>query len=312
MKAGILTVSDRSSRGEREDRGGPELNRWLAERGVETARYAVVPDEVEAIAALLTEWADGGALDLILTTGGTGVSPRDVTPNATLQVADRLVPGFGERMRAESLRKTPMAILSRAEAAVRKETLIINLPGSPKGAVENLAAVWEAVAHAVAKIQGDTSDCAPALRSEAMSAKVVAVCISRNKGERKTPVDAVELRADHGIVGDAHAGEWHRQVSLLGQESIEKMQRLGLAVDAGDFAENITPRGIDLPGLPVGTRLSLGGATVEITQIGKECHAPCDIYHQAGDCVMPKEGIFAQVLEGGIIKPGDRIDIVRR
>jgi MOSC domain-containing protein YiiM len=90
------------------------------------------------------------------------------------------------------------------------------------------------------------------------------------------------------------------------------MQRLGLAVDAGDFAENITTRGIDLPGLPVGTRLTLGGTTVEITQIGKECDAPCAIYHQAGDCVMPKEGIFAQVLEGGIVKPGDRIDIVRR
>ncbi len=161
MKAGILTVSDRSSRGEREDLGGPEVGRWVSAMGVEVARRAIVPDEADAIAAVLKEWADDGALDLVLTTGGTGVSPRDVTPDATLEVADRLVPGFGERMRAESLKKTPMAILSRAVAAVRKETLIINLPGSPKGAVENLAAVWDAVGHAVSKIRGDASDCAP-------------------------------------------------------------------------------------------------------------------------------------------------------
>ena len=163
MKAGILTVSDRSFRGEREDLGGPEVDRWIADRGVDVTRRAIVPDEVDAIAAKLREWTDDGVLDLVLTTGGTGVSPRDVTPEATLQVANRLVPGFGERMRAESSRKTPMAILSRAVAAVRKETLIINLPGSPKGAVENLAAVWEAVPHAVSKIRGDASDCAPPL-----------------------------------------------------------------------------------------------------------------------------------------------------
>ena len=166
MKVGILTVSDRSFRGEREDLGGPELTRWVSERGMEIARHAIVPDEADAIAAVLKEWADDGALHLVLTTGGTGVSPRDVTPDATLQVADRLIPGFGERMRAESVRKTPMAILSRAVAVVRKETLIINLPGSPKGAVENLAAVWDAVDHAVSKIRGDASDCASPPTSE--------------------------------------------------------------------------------------------------------------------------------------------------
>jgi len=143
-----------------------------------------------------------------------------------------------------------------------------------------------------------------------MSAEVVAVCISLNKGERKTPVESVELREEHGIVGDAHAGDWHRQVSLLAQESIEKMRRLGLDVDSGDFAENITTRGIDLPSLPVGTRLTVGDVLVEVTQIGKECHTRCAIFHQAGDCVMPKEGIFARVLVGGLIRPGDRIDVV--
>ncbi len=143
-----------------------------------------------------------------------------------------------------------------------------------------------------------------------MSAEVIAVCISENKGERKTPVASVELREEHGIVGDAHAGEWHRQVSLLALESIEKMQRMGLDVDTGDFAENITTKGIDLPSLPIGTRLTVGDVLIEITQIGKECHTRCAIYHQAGDCVMPKEGIFARVLHGGVVKPGDRIEVV--
>lgn len=142
-----------------------------------------------------------------------------------------------------------------------------------------------------------------------MSGKVVAVCISRNKGERKIPVGLVEVRENHGIVGDAHAGEWHRQVSLLARESIEKMQRMGLSVDAGDFAENITTQGIDLPALPVGTRLIIGETLLEVTQIGKECHTRCAIYHQAGDCVMPKEGIFASVVRGGTIKAGDTIGL---
>ena len=142
-----------------------------------------------------------------------------------------------------------------------------------------------------------------------MSATVVAVSISEAKGMRKTPVSSVILQLEHGICGDAHAGPGHRQVSLLARESIEKMRQLGLDVDAGDFAENITTEGLDLPSLPVGTRLSAGSALLEVTQIGKECHARCAIYHQAGDCVMPKEGIFTRVLRGGTISPGDGIRI---
>ena len=138
-------------------------------------------------------------------------------------------------------------------------------------------------------------------------AQVLAVCISENKGERKKPVEAVELRENHGIVGDAHAGEWHRQVSLLAQESIDKMRALGLDVTAGDFAENITTSGIDLVSLPVGTRLQAGETLLEVTQIGKECHTRCAIFYQAGDCVMPKEGIFVKVITGGMIRPGDGI-----
>jgi len=160
MKAAILTLSDRSARGERDDLSGPALHSWLQERRVEVVRSEVIPDEAQQISAKLTAWADVGDVDLILTTGGTGVSPRDVTPEATMAILDRIIPGFGELMRLRSLEKTPMACLSRAVAGIRKETLIINLPGSPKGAVENIEAVWGAVPHAIVKIQGDTSECA--------------------------------------------------------------------------------------------------------------------------------------------------------
>lgn len=137
-----------------------------------------------------------------------------------------------------------------------------------------------------------------------MTPTVVAVCISKEKGQRKTPVDAVELKENHGIVGDAHAGDWHRQVSLLATESIAKMRALGLDVDSGDFAENITTRGLDLVALPIGARLAVGDAVIEVTQIGKECHNRCAIFYQAGDCVMPKEGIFARVINGGTVSVG--------
>ncbi len=143
-----------------------------------------------------------------------------------------------------------------------------------------------------------------------MSGRVVAVCISEKKGERKKPVREVSVRENHGIVDDAHAGDWHRQVSMLAMESIKKMQDKGLDVTTGDFAENITTEGIDLPSLPIGTRLAIGETLTEVTQIGKECHTRCAIYHQAGDCVMPREGIFVKVLRGGTIKCDDPIEIV--
>jgi len=143
-----------------------------------------------------------------------------------------------------------------------------------------------------------------------MAAKVVAVCVSEQKGERKKPVSQVVIRANHGIVGDAHAGDWHRQISLLALESIKKMQAKGLDVTTGDFAENITTEGIDLPSLPIGTKLVIGETLNEVTQIGKECHTRCAIYHQAGDCVMPREGIFVKVLRGGIVKVNDSIEVV--
>lgn len=160
MNAAVLILSDKGAVGQREDRSGPLLIEWLAQRQVETLRYQMIADDFDTIVATLTCWADEGFTPLIITCGGTGVSPRDVTPDATLLVVDRMLPGFGELMRAESLKITPMAILSRAQAGIRGRCLIINLPGSPKAAVENLYAVWPAVQHAVDKISGDSSDCA--------------------------------------------------------------------------------------------------------------------------------------------------------
>ena len=140
--------------------------------------------------------------------------------------------------------------------------------------------------------------------------KIISIAISKKKGTRKTTVDEALLLEDHGIEGDAHAGPWHRQVSFLAAESIEKAREQGLDVTFGDFAENIATSGIDWLKIPVGTRLRLGAAAlVEVTQIGKECHNKCAIYYLAGDCIMPKEGIFARVLKGGKIQCGEMIRI---
>ena len=142
-----------------------------------------------------------------------------------------------------------------------------------------------------------------------MTGNVLAVNVSEKKGERKTPVASVTLRENHGIEGDGHAGDWHRQVSLLAMESIAKMQAMGLDVKEGDFAENITTQGVDLVSLPIGSSISLGETILEVTQIGKECHTRCAIFYQAGDCVMPKEGIFAKVITGGVVRPGDAVTV---
>lgn len=141
--------------------------------------------------------------------------------------------------------------------------------------------------------------------------RIIAVSISHRKGERKQNVASVRMILDHGIDTDAHAGNWHRQVSLLGIESIRKIRAKGIEVEPGDFAENITTEGICLYTLPIGTRLRLGeDVLVEVTQIGKTCHHGCAIFQQVGDCVMPKEGIFVRVIAAGVVKPGDRIEIL--
>ena len=139
--------------------------------------------------------------------------------------------------------------------------------------------------------------------------QVLAVCISEKKGTVKHPVPEIQLKIDHGIVGDAHAGNWHRQVSLLADESVEPMRQRFPDIPTGAFAENILTRGIALSTLPVGTKLRVGQVLLQVTQIGKECHADCAIRRQVGDCVMPREGIFTRVLEEGSIRPGDEIAI---
>ncbi len=144
-----------------------------------------------------------------------------------------------------------------------------------------------------------------------MTGTVIAVCVSDRKGIPKTNVQRARLIADHGLEGDAHAGPWHRQVSLLAKESADKVRAKGLDVAPGAFAENILTVGLDLLALPVGTRLRIGpDALVEVTQIGKECHTRCAIYRITGDCVMPREGIFVRVLRGGTVQVGDTIEVV--
>ena len=158
-RAAILTISDRGSRGEREDKSGPAVQEILDNAGFSVAFLEVIPDDQKLIEEQLRYLADQSRFDLVVTTGGTGVSPEDLTPDATLAVIDRQVPGIAEVMRAASLAKTPHAMLSRAVAGIRGETLIINLPGSVKGARENLEVVLPALQHALEKIQGDPSEC---------------------------------------------------------------------------------------------------------------------------------------------------------
>lgn len=158
LRAGVLTLSDKGARGERVDTSGAAIRELLTGIGGQVLRYAVLPDEREQIATTLCLWADAGDLDLIVTTGGTGLSPRDVTPEATAAVVDYQVPGMAEAMRAAGLRHTPMAMLSRAVCGVRGRTLIVNLPGSEKGVRENLSVLLPVLPHAVETLRGAAGD----------------------------------------------------------------------------------------------------------------------------------------------------------
>ncbi len=155
IRFGLLTLSDRSSRGEREDASGPALAQLIEAEGWSVVKLQILPDEDSAIRAILLEWCGGGELDVILTTGGTGFAARDVTPEATKAVIEREAPGLAEAMRAESMKQTPHAMLSRAVAGIRRRTLIINLPGSPKAAVENFQTICPVLAHAVQLLKDD-------------------------------------------------------------------------------------------------------------------------------------------------------------
>jgi molybdopterin adenylyltransferase len=156
---GILTISDKGAVGERQDKSGEAIHGILSGINVSIVNYAIVPDEKEAIVEKLVRWADEDKLDVIFTTGGTGLTPRDVTPEATLSVVDKIVPGFAEAMRAESLKKTPMAMLSRAVVGTRGKCLIINLPGSPRAVCECLEVILPALPHAVETLKGQAGEC---------------------------------------------------------------------------------------------------------------------------------------------------------
>jgi len=298
--AAVITVSDKGFTGEREDTSGPAVSRLLTQEGWDVCYRTVVPDDMQAIKDALTGCSDKG-ICLILTTGGTGFSQRDITPEATMSVIERPVPGIPEAMRGESMKITPMGMLSRAAAGIRGCSLIVNLPGSEKAALECIGAVVPALKHAVEMLcaKGSTSH-----------ARVAAVCISEKKGVQKHEVSEVRLVPNHGIDGDAHAGNWHRQVSLLGVESVKKLQdAISFKLEHGAFAENILVEGITVYKLPVGTKLKIGTALAEVTQIGKECHNDCAIRKAAGDCVMPREGIFVKILSEGTVKAGDAITV---
>lgn len=314
--AAVLTISDKGARGERIDTSGPAVCAMLRAHGWEIVCAEILPDELELIKKKLAAYADEQQIALIVTTGGTGFSPRDVTPEATLAVIEREARGIPEAMRAESMRVTPKGCLSRSVAGIRKRSLIVNLPGSEKAAKENLAAVIEPIRHGIEMLYSEGSaECGASSADDGMksglSAVVRAVCISEKKGTVKHPVECIELRQDWGIPGDAHAGNWHRQVSILGVESVAKVQKhVSDPLLPGVFAENILAEGMCFYKLAIGTKLQIGTAICAVTQIGKECHQGCEIRKQTGDCVMPREGIFVKVLRTGSARAGDLIQVL--
>lgn len=304
--AAIITVSDKGAAGERVDTSGPALRTILEKENWNIIYTTIIPDDVKQIQNELVKCSDELQASLILTTGGTGFSPRDITPEATKVVIERETPGIPELMRAESMKITPNGCLSRSVAGIRKTSLIVNLPGSEKASTENLLAALKPIRHGIDMLlSSGSAGCG------AQTALIKSVCISEKKGEQKHAVTEIEMLPDHGIVGDAHAGNWHRQISLLGTESVTKVQKnISFDLLPGAFAENILTEGIDLYKLSIGTKLKVGSAICEVTQIGKECHNNCAIRKAAGDCVMPREGIFVKVLVAGKAKAGDTVRVL--
>jgi len=301
-RVAIITASDSGFQGRREDVSGPVIRKIMEENNYQVVYYEVLPDDRVRLGEVMKRLADEGSVDLILTTGGTGFSPRDCTPEATLDVIEREALGIPEAMRYTSLQKTKRAMLSRGVAGIRGKTLLVNLPGSPKAVGECLDYIVTELAHGLDILLGEAKDCA--------AGKVLAVCMSKEKGVQKRDVKEATFIENFGIEGDAHGGDWHRQISLLSHEKIDAFRKRGAQVKDGDFGENLVVQGIDFSTLPVGTKFACNDVVLEMTQIGKECHHHCQIYHTMGDCIMPREGVFAKVLKGGKIRTGDTLQIV--
>ena len=296
----IITVSDSAYSGKRADESGSALVALLTDAGYVPLPPLVVPDEWSAIETAITHAADTLHIPLIVTTGGTGFAPRDITPEVTRSLIEREVPGIPEEMRRLGRSITARAILSRGIAGIRGGSLIINLPGSPKAASENIASVLDVLPHALDILSEQAKNCA--------AGTVLSIHTSAEKGTQKELVSTATLIADRGIEGDAHADGGMRQISLLAVEDAEKIKANIPDLQPGAFAENILTKGIDLSALPLGTRFQIGTAVCEMTQIGKDCHDDgCVIRRTAGVCVMPTKGVFARVIKGGTIQSGDGV-----
>lgn len=292
MEAAVITVSDKGAAGERIDTAGPAVCALLMANGYEIAMTVLVPDERLAIQGALLD-AVREDIGLILTVGGTGLSPRDVTPEASRAVIEREVPGIPELMRAESMKITPNGCLSRGICGTCAQSLIVNLPGSKKAATENLSFALNPLAHGLKMLRdANKGDCA------APTGKIYALCTSLDTGCAKAATDKVTLRANVGIVGDAHADGSNRQLSLLAAESIRDDEP-----DAapGTFSENILTEGIDLRALKIGTTLRIGSALCEVSYIPE---------NSTSRCVMTQKGIFARVLEDGFANVGDAVSVL--
>jgi len=293
---GILTASDKGSRGEREDLSGQAIKEMVEKLGWEVKVTEIVPDDKETIISKLTEFSDRLKLDVVFTTGGTGFSPRDVTPEATLAVVERLTPGIPEAMRWASLQKTPRAMLSRAVAGIRGKTVIINLPGSPKGVRECLEVILSSLEHGLEILNGIAGECAGPVGT------VVAVNISAVKGVVKDSVPEARVIENWGLEGDAHAGDWDRQVSIFPEEALAKVpaEKREEVMSSG-YTENFTIKGIPLEKLKVGSILRIGECEIEIRQVGKE-------HKEFGrPYIVSREGRFGRVLKGGLVKVGDKV-----
>lgn len=220
MNAAILILSDKCAIGQRKDTSGPAIRGWLANHGFNTVKLDIIPDDFLTIQQKLINWCDSSLADLIITCGGTGVSPRDVTPEATKSIIDRELPGFAELMRRKSFEITPMAILSRATAGIRDRCLVINLPGSPKSALENLDAISPAIGHGIAKIKGDPSDCAGIHSHQKSLPPVVSFTGYSGSGKTTLAIEVIKLLTDKGYKVGAIKHDGHQfEIDHPGKDS---------------------------------------------------------------------------------------------